>query len=253
MHKETSAPMPTDANAWNIRFPMFWRRTLYGRAAAGARPWRKKRGFTLIELLVVIAVVAVLLTLVVGVISQVRVRSQGVRCMAKLRNVSGMFSLYALENDNYYPAVRQNNATEDLPQGESWMMVLQKFMNFKFPDANTDSYLECPTARETFPGQRARRTYAMNHAGTGNNTVPIRPDDLQMPGQTILLVDGSYNAGDGSGDSFSSVGISDYSRNIDWRHHGGTNALFYDGHVENIHHSETERLETLLLNYMKRN
>lgn len=221
-----------------------------GRGCSGSG--RLSGGFTLIELLVVIAVVAILAGLVAGGIGHMRSRSQDVRCIAKLRNLSGMFNLYAVENDNYYPAVRLNDPTEANPAGDSWMMAMQRFMNFKFPEANTDSYLECPTARQLFPGGRARRTYAMNHAGTGNNTIRVRPADMRLPSQTILLVDGAYNAGDGSGDSFSSVGISDYSRNIDWRHNDGTHALFYDGHVDNIHRDDTERLERFLLNYMQR-
>lgn len=210
-------------------------------------------GFTLIELLVSIAVVTILATFVVGGIDRLRTRSADLKCVSKLRSLGGMFHLYSLENDRYYPAVRMNNATDANPSGESWMMVIQNFMQLRFPRENQDSFLECPAARQQFPGGVARRNYAMNHAGTGNNTVPIRPEELLYPAQTVLLVDSAYNPGTaGTGDSFSSVGISDYQRNIDWRHSGGANVLFYDGHVENIPRADTEYLERILLNYIQR-
>lgn len=210
-------------------------------------------GFTLVELLVSIVVVTILTTLAIGSIERLRSRSTDLKCVSKMRSLSGMFQLYALENDLYYPAVRMNNATETNPAGESWMMVIQNFMQIRFPKENQDSFLECPSAREQFPGGIARRNYAMNHAGTGNNTVPIRPDELRLPAQTVLLVDSAYNPGmAGSGDSFSSVGISDYPKNIDWRHSGGTHVLFYDGHVENVARADTVYLERILLNYMQR-
>lgn len=99
-------------------------------------PHHAPRAFSLIEVLVVIGIISLLSILVVTVISQLRLASQSMRCMANLHNISVAFSQYAVDNDGLFP----------LPEatGRSWESLLDPYIN-------QSETFHCPSDTEMFP------------------------------------------------------------------------------------------------------
>ena len=60
---------------------------------------RKEKGFTLIELLVVIAIIALLMSILMPALRNVREQARNSMCMQRLQQWGVMYSMYASEND----------------------------------------------------------------------------------------------------------------------------------------------------------
>lgn len=64
----------------------------------------ERKGFTLIELLVVISIIALLLSIMMPALNQVKERARRVVCSAHLHNISLVLGVYASENNMKLPA-----------------------------------------------------------------------------------------------------------------------------------------------------
>jgi prepilin-type N-terminal cleavage/methylation domain-containing protein len=76
-----------------------------------------KQAFTLIELLVTVAIVAVLAALLLPAVARVQEAGRATACMSNLRQVGIALQLYAQENNNRLPIMRDHSlvGTNDLP------------------------------------------------------------------------------------------------------------------------------------------
>lgn len=63
----------------------------------------QRRGFTLVELLVVIGIIALLLSLLLPAIGQVRRRAESVACLGRLRQLGAALHLYASDHAGWLP------------------------------------------------------------------------------------------------------------------------------------------------------
>lgn len=204
---------------------------------------RPSNAFTLVELMITIAIIAVLVGLGVTASSRAMTMARQATCANNLRQLHLILSNYATENNGLMPAGKNNNVNGSL---SSWMIVVQVYMGWDFPIANQKNAFLCPEARKTFPGGKARRTYAMNTAGT-DGTIPIRPVNYPQPGQVAFLMDAVSN-GVPDGDSRSVFGQNDYTSCTDYRHDECLNVLFLDGHVEPFTAAQGDTLRTAILN-----
>lgn len=101
------------------------------------------RGFSLIELLVVISIIALLLSILVPVLRQVKNQARAVICLSNLRQWGTFFFLYTGDNDGYFPAHHTGGM---LTSQLMWVGPLERYYE--------DEKLRfCPTATiPAFPG-----------------------------------------------------------------------------------------------------
>jgi prepilin-type N-terminal cleavage/methylation domain-containing protein len=107
-----------------------------------------KKGFTLIELLVVIAIIALLLSILMPSLKAVKRKAQAVVCKSNLKQWALCYSLYASDNDQYFPEFKGLNV--------SHMESLRGY----YGDVN--KIRTCPSAIKV-------------DTSAGNNTTPPQP------------------------------------------------------------------------------
>lgn len=202
--------------------------------------------FTLVELMITISLIAVLVGLTVAGTGTLASRMRLSTCTNNLRQLDLMFKAYAAENNNRLPAGKNNDVNGSKV---SWMIALQVYSGLSFPVVNQKNVFLCPSAMQTYAGHKARRTYAMNGAGT-DGTVPALLVNYTQPAGVGILMD-SVDNGANEGDGRSTFGQNDYESAADFRHDNCVNMLFLDGHVETIPRSEADLLRTSVLNFKR--
>jgi prepilin-type N-terminal cleavage/methylation domain-containing protein/prepilin-type processing-associated H-X9-DG protein len=118
-------------------------------------PARRPVGFTLIELLVVIAIIAILAGLLMPALGTAKSKGNSIKCLSNLRQLGLALTLYAGDNDGYFPARRERS--------EAWPVTLLSY----YKDVKI---LKCPADRTGFtpPGVSpelradAQRSYVIN-------------------------------------------------------------------------------------------
>jgi prepilin-type N-terminal cleavage/methylation domain-containing protein/prepilin-type processing-associated H-X9-DG protein len=184
-------------------------------------------GFTLIELLVVIAMIAVLASILLPVFGRAREKARQAKCSSNPRQIGLAAEMYATDYDEVYPRVYFV-----VPGGYTyWRDVLDPYVR------NTQVF-DCPSHNRREDPDR-KWSYGWNYDlmdGTPRGAVW---DDSS----TILVAE-----------VFGYACVATYPSNpnptaehwqVDCRHHGGANFLFFDGHVRWIKPEATEEPENL--------
>ncbi|MAF64803.1 MAG: hypothetical protein CMJ84_03980 [Planctomycetes bacterium] len=211
---------------------------------------RTRSGFTLIELLVVISIVALLIALLLPALEQAREHAQSINCMANEREIGLAISLYAEDNNGYFPISDGNVITNGVWY---WPGKVFDYMPSK-------ASFQCPVRSELAPD-----FYSYNANGywwllawpSGNGItrdVHQRISDVRNPSSVILLKENTEDFFNPGLDSLPELfaGFQPYfnyvkknGENSGGRHfrgggnirklvdpYGNDNILFVDGHVE---------------------
>ena len=87
---------------------------------SGKKCRQDNTAFTLIELLVVIAIIAILAAIVLPVLARARARADQITCLNNLKQWGTAMSMYADDNNQYYPASRDTNYVANSDNNPVW-------------------------------------------------------------------------------------------------------------------------------------
>jgi prepilin-type N-terminal cleavage/methylation domain-containing protein/prepilin-type processing-associated H-X9-DG protein len=229
-----------------------------------SNPRRNGKGFTLIELLVVIGVIGILAGLLLPALSQAREKGRCIACVNNEREF-GLGVSYYVDDNQYYPPGRQAGVTQ-------WDLCVGSYLGGKSdpvsPEARTRLFM-CPSARVKDVGIALNYSACPNVCKEVTAAVgPVPANGIRRPAEVLMTGDAIQYAKEGNshailwgilGSSGTAIywndgnpnnadapvllgtdrdGVYDVNdpsgANFRYRHSGGINAVFADGHVERI-------------------
>ena len=178
------------------------------------------RGFTLVEVLVVIAVIAILASLLLPVISRVRIKSRTTQCATNLKNVGHAMQMYVGEFGKLplfvtiYPLVLDtrpgsppnrfvpvNVVTPGAPLGKKWYEDLAPYLSSSW----SNGVLNCPTYHGSYfvgrfvtNNQGVAVTVEVNTGSYGYNVGSADATDALLYGLGNRFVSGAAFTGSGT-------------------------------------------------------
>lgn len=243
--------------------------------------FRSIAGFTLVELLVVIGIIALLISILLPALSKARLAAQQVACASNLRQIGLAFQQYALTNNQCIPRTGvgfpQNGGGTYSVGWPQALIYANSFGNYQYPTGSGTSapwdnsfrsmmstIFNCPTAPKDDPTHNTRKgDYAINdqllsdeakdqNLPKADPRVHFRMNKVKISAELILA---GENSDDGSSVTLQNPGIAQVERYL-IRHYGGTNFLFFDGHVEwikmGMYDAAGTRMHTLAYNVKDR-
>jgi prepilin-type N-terminal cleavage/methylation domain-containing protein/prepilin-type processing-associated H-X9-DG protein len=218
--------------------------------------------FTLVELLVVIAIISLLAGLLLPVLGKAKATAQSIGCTSHLRQVQFAWVLYCSDHEGRVPLIVNSGAGGYSRSLEgSWVVGNAKRDRSEdgLQGGSLWSYLSaaviyrCPADRSTVMGHpelRRFRSYALNgwlgwkpaaDAGVGVATIGnvYRDAELREPACTFGFLDVSEDSIE-AGDMSIAIDADAQYRSVvplwmhhpAWRHRGGAEISFLDGHAE---------------------
>ena len=212
----------------------------------------KNRAFTLVELLTVIAIIALLAAILFPVFAQARDKARGISCVSNLRQMGMALVQYTQDYDGNMP----NN--DNSGGGGRW----ESTFDMMRPYYKSDQVLICPAATEAdkfhifSDSSRPLCTYSINNTYWYDGTEKTfeKPGMLESafadPSNTVFLGDSKAEGGNAWG--FQVTGYqymattpitqgSGSQGSFSYRHRGGANFVFFDGHVKWLPVGETNK------------
>jgi len=194
-----------------------------------------RRGFTLIELLVVIAIIAILAAILFPVFARAREKARQASCASNIKQLALAWHMYAQDYDERAVPMW---AYIDSSGTRYWAQ------SFLVPYIKNRQIWECPSYDNVLnPGTCEDRTRggigynwswdpAMGWDGSDRGWISFKKISvLERPAEFIILIDGTCMGGTPYGGR-ALAGWQNGDWPAAWRHNGGANCGFADGHVK---------------------
>ena len=223
----------------------------------------QRKGFTLIELLVVIAIIAILAAILFPVFAQAREKARQTSCLSNEKQIGLAILQYTQDYDEKFPL---SNYMQDLTTKEQLYTAVEPYVKADYSRllARTGTHLSvwvCPDWASIYTAPDAVSYPSWSYLANRDlmpATAPYFPPawstqvstlaSINAPAQVVLVAEGSglgvYTSGNDTG-TYPQFDPANYTNgkdvNIDYavgrgfRHHGGSNFLFSDGHVQWIY------------------
>ena len=222
----------------------------------------RQRGFTLVELLVVISIIALLLSILMPALSQVKKKAQSVICRNNLRQIGIGSLMYAQNNKDTFVPFYSGNGIDQ----KSWIVKLMKDRHF-YTD-NQIAYISgldilfCPSHKLPIPPPISSypthdpKLYAI-YAGTISYGMsitlatdpvtsvftPVKLTQIAQPAATIEVTD-AMNRDPATKQVTGCFYLRPYYNygmaNASIRHEGACNVVWVDGHVTSVKATNTK-------------
>ncbi|MDR3709589.1 MAG: prepilin-type N-terminal cleavage/methylation domain-containing protein [Capsulimonadaceae bacterium] len=212
---------------------------------------KKSDGFTLIELLVVIAIIAILAAILFPVFATAREKARQSTCASNLKQWALAYVQYAQDYD------------ENMVYADNSTQVNYWFDNL-FPYAKSTQIVACPddlkpnawSVQSSISKTSTPICYViLDGSYTGPGAEPAPESKFQWPSAFVVLAD----LKDGSGSPFTSPYAEKYAvtnpagSRIDYRHNGGAEVMFQDGHVKwcQLGYLQAAQSESVTMNLLR--
>ncbi|HCO95461.1 MAG TPA: hypothetical protein DIU00_16180 [Phycisphaerales bacterium] len=209
---------------------------------------KRTNGFTLIELLVVIAIIAILMAILVPTLNRAKEQGKRAVCLSNLKQMMLAWMMYADDNDDKVVRTRAVNDKTSPDQGWVGWQYLdeskeQQFENIKrgrlFKYIKDVKAYRCPVA-SSYEGLR---TYCVacvwNNGfnrgrasvyGAQKDQIIMTRSSVKQPALRMVFAD---TVGSDQDAMYTVMyNVPEWRNTPNWRHGGGCNFSFADGHVE---------------------
>lgn len=190
---------------------------------------QNRKSFTLIELLVVIAIISILAAVLLPAINNAREKAKQARCISNLKQMHTAFRLYMTD----YNVTVRYAWLPALSEDTTWYTLLN---NIYIKNQNV---FRCPSAWNQQSFNKNYLAYSYNYI-----TFDWYTEEYYAPGKIIMVTDSDEN---GDWDSviygLDSTVAASVNQLHGKRHNGGSNVLWFDGHVS--WHSYKELIDNM--------